>query len=448
MQGGNARIGAFAQVAWRGWLRGHKHHHAPHAWQPPFAVAAASGLGDGVEPRQRAVHHGKVNVHARLHQLGADHAQGAQIAPGAFGLQALFDFGNDILAVCAAHQRRQVQCALGHQALQLTRGFAGVDDGQHAILGAELRGHIGPGRRRCPVGWQFHLHALQRLVQSIGIVDDFAHVGEAAQVFAGIEIRGAVQRGLGGGTQQHRHAVVRHQQIEHIQNGLQKGRRQLLRLVQHDDAARQVVQLSAARGFGCKQRLEQLHVGGNDQRRIPVFAGQTAARSFVLLGGVKLAVVFDQHLITQQLEDLAEHIRCLLNDAGVGNGIDDTALVVRQRMLQRKGQAGESFAAARWHREREEARWQGRLGTALAQDVCAQGVHRVVRNRHGCHVHVERLPHLRQCRKTFAAGGPARVEVCLRVEKVSIHQAGEQHTHPQGKAGRTTRNLRDQISMR
>ncbi len=110
----------------------------------------------------------------------------------------------------------------------------------------ELRGHIGPGGGRGPVGWQFHLHALQRLVQSIGVVDDFAHVGEAAQGVAGIEVRGAVQRGLGGGTQQHRHAVVRHQQIEYIQDRLQERGWKLLRLIQHDDAAHQVVQLAAA----------------------------------------------------------------------------------------------------------------------------------------------------------------------------------------------------------
>jgi hypothetical protein len=70
---------------------------------------------------------------------------------------------------------------------------------------------------------------------------------------------------------------VRDQQVEHVQNRLQECGRQLLRLVQHDDAAGDAVQLAAARGARGKQRFEKLHVGRDDERCIPVLAGQAAA---------------------------------------------------------------------------------------------------------------------------------------------------------------------------
>ena len=157
---------------------------------------------------------------------------------------------------------------------------------------SELRGDVLPGRGHVPVGRQLHAHAVQGGKERVGVGDDLAHILQAAQVLIGIEIRGAGQRRLRGRTQQHRHAVVRHQQVEHVQNRLQECGRQLLRLVQHDDAAGDAVQLAAARGFGGKQRLEQLHIGGDDERRVPVLAGQAAARRFLLRVGFGLAVVF------------------------------------------------------------------------------------------------------------------------------------------------------------
>ena len=216
---------------------------------------------------------------------------------------------------------------------------------------------------------------------------------------------------------------MRHQQVQHVQNGLQKRRGQLLRLVQHDDAAHQVVQLAAARGFGGKERFEQLHVGGDDQRCVPVLAGQAAAGGFVFVGCVGLAVVFDQHLVAQGLEHVAEHVRSLLDDAGVGDGVDDAALAVGLCVLQSKGQAGEGFTPARGHREREEAWGQRCLGAALAQDVGAQRVDEGRGHGQRSHVGIKRLAHVRQGGEAFAAGGFARVKMRFGVQKVGIDQA-------------------------
>ena len=355
--------------------------------------------------------------------MGADHAQRAGVTPLALGLQPLFDVGDHVFAVRAAHQGRQVQRAFGHEALQLSRRLARIDDGQHAILGAELCSNVGPRGGGGPVGRQLHLHALQGGKQGIGVVDDFAHVVQPAQVLAGVKVIAVAQGWLRGGAQHHGDAVVRHQQLEHVQNGLQKRRGQLLRLVQHDDAAHQVVQLAAARGFGGKERFEQLHVGGDDQRCVPVLAGQAAAGGFVFFGSVGLAVVFDQYLVAQGLEHVTEHICCLLDDAGVGDGVDDAALAVGLCVLQSKRQAGEGFAPTRGHREREEARWQGSLGAALAQDVGAQRVDGRGGHRQRSHVGIECLTHLRQGGEASAAGGFARIKVRFRVQKVGIDQA-------------------------
>ena len=447
LQGGNAGVGAFAQIPQRWPLRRYKHHHAALAFQAPFAVAAACGLRNGVEPGQSAVDHGKVNVHARLHQLRADHAQWAVVAPLALVFQSLLDLLNDIFAVRAAHQGRQVQCAFGHQALQFACGLARVDNGQHAVFGTELRGNVGPGGVGVPVGRQFDVDAFQRIEQGIGVVDDVAHIFQPAQVFAGVEIRGAAQRRLGGSAQHHSHAVVLYQQVEHVQDGLQKSGWQLLRFVQYHDAAHQVVQLAAERGFGGKQRFKQLHVGGDHQRRVPVFAGQSAAHGFVLGCGVGLAVVFNQHLVAQGLKHAAKHVRRLLNDAGVGNGVNDAALAMHLCVLQRKCQTGQGFAAACGYSEREKSCRQCRFGTALAQHIGAQGVDRRVCHRQRGHVVVKRHAHLCQRREAHSAVWLTGIKVRFGVQKVCIHQAREQHAHPQRKAFRTARNAGYQIAM-
>ena len=119
-----------------------------------------------------------------------------------------------------------------------------------------------------------------------------------------------------------------------------------LRLVQHDHAARDVVQLAALRGLGREQAFKELHSRGDDDGRIPVFHGQleffaglvffrvTAQR----LGLHKGAVVLKNCSLAQRPQGLAEYSRVLLDDAGERNHKDHATQAMAYRMIERKGQ--------------------------------------------------------------------------------------------------------------
>ena len=98
--------------------------------------------------------------------------------------------------------------------------------------------------------------------------------------------------------------------------------------IQHDHAVRQIVQLAATAGAAGKQRFKQLHIGGHNNRCIPVFRCQTALS--ILSIGVEIAVMF-HHTVA---ENVAVNIGGLLNNAGVGNGVNDALLTVLDGMFQ------------------------------------------------------------------------------------------------------------------
>ena len=163
------------------------------------------------------------------------------------------------------------------------------------------------------------------------------------------------------------------QQVERIEYRLQKFRRQQLRLIQHDHTVDEIMQLAATTGAGGEQRLKQLDIGGHDQRCIPVLCRQTATRSFAVY--IKVAMVFHDIIFA---EDAAKHISGLLDDAGVGNGVDDAPLCVILRvmigMFQREGQTGKCLAATGGHGKRKHAGRQRSLFAALRQHVGAYTV--------------------------------------------------------------------------
>ena len=84
--------------------------------------------------------------------------------------------------------------------------------------------------------------------------------------------------------------------------------------------------------------------------------------------------MLNQHFIAQCFEHVAKHIRRLLDDAGVGNGVDDATFPVGLRMIQGKRQTGQSFAAAGGHGQRKEAAGQISFFPALPKHIGTQCV--------------------------------------------------------------------------
>ena len=95
--------------------------------------------------------------------------------------------------------------------MQLAGGLAGANDGQNAVFGSNFVGNFRPRCGFVPVWRQLDLHPFERIKKGIGVVNDFAHLVQSAQVVALVEIVGTVERRLGGGTQHHGHAVVLYQ---------------------------------------------------------------------------------------------------------------------------------------------------------------------------------------------------------------------------------------------
>ncbi len=237
---------------------------------------------------------------------------------------------------------------------------------------------------RVPIGGEAHFDALQCGVERVGVVDDFTHVAETAQVLAGVEVLAGAQGGLGGGGQHHGHAVMLRQQVEHVEDGLQEFRRQQLSLVEDDHRVDQVVQFAAARSACGKQRFEELHIGGDDDGRVPVFTGQAAGAVFAAGLGFGVAVMLDDRVT----EDGAEDVSRLLDDAGVGNDVDDAAFAMHAGVFEREGHPRQRLTAAGGHGQREQARDECGLGATLRQDVGAQCVDRGGLSARGERLHV------------------------------------------------------------
>ena len=136
------------------------------------------------------------------------------------------------------------------------------------------------------------------------------------------------------------------QHPHHVGNRLLEIARKLLGLIQNHHAIGNIVNLAAAAGFRRKQAFKQLHVGGNNQRRVPIFRGKAGFRSFLVFFHFQIAVVFQYHVIAQCF---AENIGVLLDNTGERNSIDNTFFAEFQRVLQSEPQARQSFAAAGRH---------------------------------------------------------------------------------------------------
>ena len=162
-----------------------------------------------------------------------------------------------------------------------------------------------------------------------------------------------------------------------MHDGQQQIERQHLRFVEDDDGACDVVQFAAARGAVGKEGFEELHGGGHDNRRVPVFRGKA---QFVF-GGLILqfavvegAVVFQYGLFAQFAKGFAEFGGILFDDAGERNDVNDAPHSVPFAMFQCERHGSEGFAAAGRHGEREQPLRLCRLFYGMLQNFAAQAV--------------------------------------------------------------------------
>ena len=79
---------------------------------------------------------------------------------------------------------------------------------------------------------------------------------------------------LGGGAHDDRTAVVLRQFFDGLHEGQRKIERQYLRFVENNDGACNVVQFAAAREDAGKKGFKELHGGGNDNGRVPIFRSE------------------------------------------------------------------------------------------------------------------------------------------------------------------------------
>ena len=173
-----------------------------------------------------------------------------RIVAGAAPGQPIAQLPDHIGAVLSAHRGRQVQAvvagALVERGHDLGGVVPGVDDHQHAVVRCQAVDQFGRGQWRQQIARPLDDYPRQAGKQCRFVVDDAARRRQAAQALARIEARQLGKRRLSGGAQQHGDAVVQHQQVQCIEDGLQKLRWQQLGFVEHDHAAGQAVQLAAA----------------------------------------------------------------------------------------------------------------------------------------------------------------------------------------------------------
>ena len=350
----------------------HQHFAGVHG-AATFPVASPCGLGDGIQPGFGAQHGGEVHVHTRFDQRGGHQPTRTT------GAQLCAHLRQHLTPMFGAHQRGEMTGpgTVGDALEQRTRVAAVVDDAQHLVAVAQLRcKRIIVERTEVARG-----DPLQLAVQRRRIGRQLAHARQP-----GGKTVGRMQCGLGGGAQHDAGAIVQGQFVQRHHAGLQQMQRQGLGFVQNHHAAGDVVQFPAARGAVRKQTLEKLHGRGDYDRRIPVFHGDA---QFFLGLGVARAVVDEGAVMLQDggvaeiRERMAKHLRGLLDDAGVGNHIDDPAQAVRDGVIQRERQRRQRLAAAGRHRQRKQTGLQAGLRAHMGEDIGAHPVDVAVRAEGG-----------------------------------------------------------------
>lgn len=307
---------------------------------------------------------------------------------------------------------------------------AAVDHRQRPRLRGKIPRQFGPADGTCQIVSGNALDPLEDGKQFRHVADDFERLRQPVESVFPFG-KTTAQRRLRRRAQQNSNAEMPDQRLQNRQHWPQMRQRQHLRLVQHDHATSDVVQLAAARRIAAEQRLEKLHVRRHHHRALPVFRRKRRAARLLLRIeiGMVLEDVFRQ-LASQRLFQIG---RRLLDDAGIRDCDNNALFAPAQRMFQREGERSERLAAAGRHRQREKSRLPLCGRQTVVQNVPTAAVHRRICRRFGqlFHEKGKRLFDLRKRRVTATVLRPFRLHEGFRVEKIRVGQARKQHPHPE-----------------
>ena len=172
---------------------------------------------------------------------------------------------------------------------------------------------------------------------------------------------------LGRGAEDGRRPIVPHQLADRMNTREEVARRQRLRLVEDDDALREVMELAAAGGAVPVERFKKLDGGRDDDRRVPVLGREELPPEqpfrfrvglpfpflplfFLRIIGARM--VFDDILRPQ---DFPEGFRRLVDDRGVGDDINHPLQPVGHCVIKGEGQRRHRLAPAGRDGQRKEA---------------------------------------------------------------------------------------------
>lgn len=123
---------------------------------------------------------------------------------------------------------------------------------------------------------------------------------------------------MSGGAKEDGTAVGADEFAEGFDAGAEKIGREHLGFIENNDAARDVMEFATGGGTRGEKGLEELNVGGDDERGVPIFGGEVGPGVFPLRIDVTMML---EH--GASAKSLAEDISVLLDDGGVGDDVDD-----------------------------------------------------------------------------------------------------------------------------
>ena len=185
------------------------------------------------------------------------------------------------------------------------------------------------------------------------------------------------------------------------------------------------------------ERFKELDTRRDNDWHIPVLRKKTHPRLPCLI--VYVSMMFQYDVIA---EHIPKHLGVLLNDAGVGDDIDDAVKAMRGGVTEGKRHRRKGLPATCRNRKREQTRRQRGGGNAIRAYFLADGVDRGFR-------HTRRMNFCREIVKisiqsrlqrnkittcyTFALIGPFSVHETLCRNKIRIDKTRKQHARQEGK---------------